>query len=376
MSVTAKAYCKKSKVRSDGLAPIYLIFRQPPHPERLVNTRKYIEPKYFDNKSGTCKRGSNNSQKLNAFLTAEIARIDELVLDLQKRRQPVTIERVIQLYQQTHPDSFLAFCQEELNLMRGVLSDSTVEDYAYCLSNLEKYRPDLTFGELTYDFLERYRYYLRNRGRNVNGVAHDFRTIRRFLNLARKKGLTQENPFDDFKFGTEQVEKQHLTLEELRQVHALYESEQLSERLQTTLCYFLFCCYTGLRAVDVRKVEPDMIRAGYLELPRIAKGKRPIRIPLNSRALSLVDTLFARPLKQKKHRISTDLAEIMQIAGIRKNITFHCARHTFAINSLVLGIPIEVVSNVLGHADLKTTQIYAKVVDQLKEQQMAKWDNF
>ncbi|WP_017730777.1 tyrosine-type recombinase/integrase [Nafulsella turpanensis] len=68
------------------------------------------------------------------------------------------------------------------------------------------------------------------------------------------------------------------------------------------------------------------------------------------------------------------LKEIMQIAGINKHITFHCARHTFAITSLILGLKLEVVSDILGHSEISTTQRYARIVDRLREKKMDKWD--
>ena len=69
------------------------------------------------------------------------------------------------------------------------------------------------------------------------------------------------------------------------------------------------------------------------------------------------------------------LKQIMKIAKIDKHITFHKARYTFAINSLILGLPITVVSDILGHTDLKTTQRYAKVASKLKKQEMLRWNN-
>lgn len=74
-------------------------------------------------------------------------------------------------------------------------------------------------------------------------------------------------------------------------------------------------------------------------------------------------------------RIANDINEALANVGINKKLSFHCSRHSFAINSLVLGIPIEVVSKILGHSDLKTTQIYAKVVDSLTNREMEKWNN-
>jgi len=107
-----------------------------------------------------------------------------------------------------------------------------------------------------------------------------------------------------------------------------------------------------------------------------------VRIPLNNAALSLLNfdledlKLFERTIKQSKSRITEDLNNALELIGIKsKRITFHCSRHTFAINSLILGIPLEVVSKILGHSDLTTTQIYAKVVDSLTNREMDKWNN-
>jgi site-specific recombinase XerD len=63
----------------------------------------------------------------------------------------------------------------------------------------------------------------------------------------------------------------------------------------------------------------------------------------------------------------------MEIAGINKELSFHCARHTFATVALTIGIPVEVVADLLGHENLQTTKIYAKIVDRLKDEQMNKW---
>ena len=86
------------------------------------------------------------------------------------------------------------------------------------------------------------------------------------------------------------------------------------------------------------------------------------------------ENLFSYKLKQSKSRINNDVREVIRTVDINKYISFHCSRHSFAINSLIPGISLEVISNILGHTQLKTTQIYAKVVNELKVKQMEKWD--
>lgn len=121
-------------------------------------------------------------------------------------------------------------------------------------------------------------------------------------------------------------------------------------------------CYTGLRVSDVRKLTKSNIHGRDLSV-KMQKVKKPILVPLSYKAQKLINTesagelLFPKPLKQSKSRVNKDIKEVMELAGIKKHITFHCSRHSFAINSLVLGIDITVISNILGHTSLKTTQI-------------------
>jgi site-specific recombinase XerD len=216
------------------------------------------------------------------------------------------------------------------------------------------------------------------KGYKKNTIAGSFRIIRLLLNLAIKKNFTKNYPFKDFKIVSEDVDKDYLPLEKVTQLHDLYDSGTITERLKGTLGYFLFSCYTGLRFSDASRLRANMIEGNHLII-KTQKTKKQVKIPLSKRAISLLDTelagLFSRPLKQSNSRVNTDLGEIMAMTNITKHITYHCSRHSFAINSLILGIDISVISNVLGHTSIKTTQIYAKIVDTYKYAQMDKWNS-
>jgi len=108
------------------------------------------------------------------------------------------------------------------------------------------------------------------------------------------------------------------------------------------------------------------------------KTKDPVSIPLIDKAAKMISEGFEA---QKVFRVPTNqvsnrfLKEISELAGIKKQITFHVSRHTFATNSITLGIPVEVVSKLLGHTNIKTTMIYSKVVDSVKVHYMDRWNN-
>ena len=142
-------------------------------------------------------------------------------------------------------------------------------------------------------------------------------------------------------------------------------------------------CYCGLRHSDIKTLSRDDIKGNYI-VKQMQKGrldrKKTVRIPIRKRLLALLDLknpkgfLFENPVMEDSQTNKYLTKIIKEHAGINKKITFHCSRHTFAVTSLILGIKIEVVSDILGHSELTTTQRYAKVVDDLREKEMDKWD--
>lgn len=111
---------------------------------------------------------------------------------------------------------------------------------------------------------------------------------------------------------------------------------------------------------------------------RMHKTNEPVSVPLIKKAKDIVlsgnpnEKVFQMHANQVTNRI---IKRIMKLAGINKNISFHCARHSFATIGISLKIPIEVISRLLGHKDIKTTMIYTRIVDEVKRDEMNKWDN-
>ncbi|QHT66342.1 site-specific integrase [Rhodocytophaga rosea] len=395
MSVSAKLYCKKSKRKSDGTAPVYIILRIN-NKEKLIATGKYVNHENFDNSSGKVGRAEPNSMKLNVYLSAKLASIEKIILDLQHEGRAVTHAQVIQSFNTDGKLLFVDFCRQELEESRRAISEKHYKTTKYQIDKLAGYRPDLTLQHLNFEFLQKYQYHLVEKGNKPNTLHGDFKMIRKFLNLAIKKGLTKNYPFKDFEIPSEDSVKEYLSLKEVETLHNLYDSELLSAKLQNTLFYFLIACYTGLRFSDVGRLNALYLKLSgnrYFISMLMKKTKKPVEIPLSNRVVRLLskrlgikyeqlietdllknDRLFSKKLKQSNSRVNTDIRQIIAMQKIDKYISFHCSRHSFAINSLILGISLEVISNILGHTQLKTTQIYAKIVDELKIKQMEKWD--
>jgi len=179
------------------------------------------------------------------------------------------------------------------------------------------------------------------------------------------------------------VERESLTKEELTRL----ETKQFKiERLQQVLDMFLFSCYTGLAYVDLAELTPGNIITGidgnlWISTNR-AKTETSVRVPLLPRAKELMEKYADDPRALNSgtvfpvisnQRMNGYLKEIAEICGISKDLTFHIARHTFATTvTLSNGVPIESVSKMLGHTSIRTTQIYAKVVESKLSEDMGR----
>ncbi|PJR04869.1 site-specific integrase [Avrilella dinanensis] len=205
--------------------------------------------------------------------------------------------------------------------------------------------------------------------------------LKKLVNMAITMDWLEKDPFAKYRLHFDKVERGHLSKEEL----AVLEKKNFSiERLQSVLDMFLFSCYKGLAYIDISKLSCEHICKGidgkdWLMIKR-EKTNTLVKVPLLSQAVQLIskyknhsaavanETLFLMITNQ---RMNGYLKEIAEICKIKKNLTFHLARHTFATTvTLSNGVPIESVSKMLGHTSIRTTQIYAKVVEQKLSEDM------
>ena len=164
---------------------------------------------------------------------------------------------------------------------------------------------------------------------------------------------------------------------ELESLEKLFAAGNLKATQYNVLRYFLFSCYTGLRYTDMKNFKFGMLqKVNYNNSEKTIikleqhKTKNIVSIPVIEKAQQLIGKNYGEHQNVFKvlsnQKTNDRLKDVMKIANINKNITFHSARHTFATVAIEKGIPMEVISTLLGHTELKTTQIYAKINDQVK----------
>lgn len=276
--------------------------------------------------------------------------------------------------------SFTDYILSYLNENKSRLRLESWWSYKSQISKLLKFKKSVSFTDITEKFINDYYYYMiHTLGNNENTASKSLRSLRTFVNIAIRYRHIKDNPFQYIKIKKVDGKRDFLNREELAVLSNAYFNLEVNKPIEREILrYFLFSCFTGLRYSDLRSLKVSSISENKVKI-RMHKTGYLISIPLTQKAIQLVPIPFSTD-NQPVFRIYCNkvtnriLKQIGERFEIPKKLTCHVARHTFATVSITLGIPIEVVSKLLGHTNLKTTQVYAKVVDSLKETEMKKWD--
>jgi integrase len=259
-------------------------------------------------------------------------------------------------------------------------SEGNYGNWDSALKHLIKFaKTDVTFSQVDRKWLERFKEYLQKDARtpsnqklSQNSQSSYFNKIRAALKEAAKEGIIQINPAIHVTgIQAEETERDFLTLDELK---AVAKAECEIEILKTA---FLFSALTGLRWSDINKLMWSEVQhskeLGYYIRFRQKKTQGAETLPISEQAFKMLgerDKPEERVFKGLKYSAwhNIKLQQWVMRAGVTKTITFHCARHTYATLQLTLGTDIYTVSKLLGHRHLKTTQVYAKIIDDKKKE--------
>ena len=254
------------------------------------------------------------------------------------------------------------------NYLKSFLSKKIKTDNIY-LSNLD------------YSFIVDFEYYLKaheptdhQRKISNNTAMKHLQRLRKMLTMAYHLEWIDRDPFVRFKSSFEKREREFLSESELLKLENFHSPVN---RLNIVKDLFVFSCYTGISYIDLNNLTRDNIVKGIdgndWLITKRQKTKTNVKIPLLDKALELVFKYENHPRvvanngilpRLSNQRINAYLKEIAGLCKIKKNLTFHIARHTFATTvTLSNGVPIETVSKLLGHTKIATTQIYARVIE-------------
>lgn len=290
--------------------------------------------------------------------------------------------------------NFITYCEEMAAEYDANGQNSCAVLMRSAIKRMTDYKgKNITFNHIDKDFLIGFIEYLNSDIRDFDKAAKGknrkpkplsnvykealFARIMVALNKAERDGIILKNPGKDIdrklKPHSEQKTRCYLTIEEIQKI---IETEYKPDN--DIKPAFLFCCFSGLRYSDVSKLTWKEITAsqdGYAQIETtMQKTGKSITIPLSDNALkwlperegNLPESRIFYKLPDQVNNADVRLRTLIKKAGISKHVTFHVARHSFATLTLTYGADLYTVSKLLGHANIRTTQVYAKIVDESK----------
>ncbi len=394
MRVTILFLLKTSKERKNGDYPIYV---RVTHKKRRIelSTGLFTKQEYWDaanqqvnGKSTDIKNTNNRIRKiygniLDAYYKLEASNENFEIKHLKSELTGISDSHTLFEIFDYYIDTISA------QLGNG-FSAGTLKHYKTSKNRLQEFvkkkfrKLDVDILDIDYAFIADFDKYLKEHYKNnLNTVWGYHKHLKKILNIAVSFDYIVKNPYIKFKVKKQEAKREYLTLTELK---IIKEKDIEIGRLRIVRDIFLFACYTGLSYVDIAKLSANHIQKGvdgddWIIIDRTKTSTR-CRIPLLDVPMKIIEQYKNYPVCENKglllpvltnQRMNSYLKELADICHIKKNLTMHVARHSFATSvTLNNGIPIETVSKMLGHTSIKTTQVYAKIVDEKISKDMKK----
>jgi len=390
------AFHLRKSCEKDGQFPIYA--RITINGKRIeLSMQQMMNPLHWNEKGGAAKPLNNEYKKLNSYLDQLKSSYVACYREMALQKKEITTE--------TFKREFFGDGEDDYTLLKLVnyhnvdmkfsVSWGTMKNYYTTQKYLEKFLnekrklSDIGLRSINYKFVTDFEYYLKtyvpadhHKRLGNNGLMKHMERFRKMINVALKNEWMEKDPFKGYKLKFIKFERGYLTEDELQ---ILEEKEFTIECLQQVKDLFIFSCYTGLAYIDtIRLTSANIVKGidgeSWLITHRL-KTKTPVKVPLLPKAIEIIEKYRSNPRclsedsllpKMSNQKLNSYLKEIADFCSIRKNLTFHLARHTFATTvTLSNGVPIESVSKMLGHTKISTTQVYAKVIERKLSEDMS-----
>lgn len=387
-------FLRKPKNYQSGDMPIYLRITVDGLRTELAVSRKF-DPDRWDAGTGRAIGTKSDSRTLNAYLDDMQFKLYELQRRMSEQNELITAETLKNRYsgKAEKARTLVSVFEDHNAKMKTLVGEefekSTLQRYETCLMHAKDFMQtqynisDVPVTKIDFAFLNDFEYYLRSVRKCGNNSAIKYiKNLGKIVRICLGNGWLTVNPYINYKPKQKTVHREALTKEELER---LMKKKFDVERLRTVRDMFVFCCYTGLAYVDVHKLKRSELVKGIDDNLWIYTSRQKTdtlsRIPVLPAALSIIRAYEDHPQCVVKdnllpvmsnQKMNAYLKEIADLCKIKKLLTFHIARHTFATTvTLNNGVPIESVAKMMGHTNIKTTQIYAKVMDQKISEDMS-----
>ena len=380
-------FLKKNQLLKSGEAPVSMRITVNGQREE-IRTKKSINPLLWNQAKERSRGRDRKSNDLNDYIESAQIRLSQLFNDMEQNGKTITAKILRNKFlgiDEEDRKTLVAFFNEHNEQCRKLIGidyvDITIRRYECCARYLqelirEKYgEDDLLLREVNGEFVRSFEFYMKTEKKcQQNTVIRYMKCFKKVINLAIANEYITRNPFAGIKFHEVAVNKEFLTMEE---INRMAEKEFTIQRLELVRDVFLFCVYSGLAFIDVYNLRKEHVvsdNEGNLWIRKTReKTNNMCNIPLLSKPIEILQKYENHPVCLEKgvllpvmcnQRMNSYLKELADLCGIKKTLTTHVARYTFAsVIALANKVSLSNVAKMLGHSSTRMTQHYAKVMD-------------
>jgi len=377
-------WLKRTKTTKDGRVPIYVRITVNGDRDNFSSGKK-IHPDHWDEETATADKACVDHQLINSYVTktkADLERCYNQVAAVHKRVKAImvkdaympkiTIEKTLMAAFKLHNEEF------SQRVVKGKASPGTLaryerlQDYTHNFLKKKYKCGDMALSDVSTAVAANFYHYLLMEDIGENTSMKYVKTLKQIVDRAITEGWAQFNALKGFKCTYEQPDREVL---EMHEIMAIYHKNIPVQRLAEVRDAYIFCCFTGYAYETTYNLEPGNVFTGvngklWVTRDRAKTGSEEC-VPLMPIPLAIIERYKDHPYCRannkllpinSNYRYNVYLKELADICGITKHLTTHTARHTFATTiTLENDVPIETVGKMLGHKDLRSTQIYAKI---------------
>lgn len=356
-------FVPRSKANKDGTSLLYLDVTGK-GPRKRIPTDIYVPLEKWDRQSQLISSNENDHKDLNLCIAAIKSKITAIRITYRLTERSLDTEIFEEEYLRGIPRiDLIAFVKHTLLQERNQYSKGTFRKNQSFVKKLQKFSKQISFQSVDDKFIKRFRQWMYLQGNEKSTVEGYIAKLKKYIGLAERAGIPMPIKHKDIKVVKVPGNKVDLIKEEVMLLSEYYYSRFIKKNHSIVLGYFLFSCYNGNRISEIQSIERNQFNSEYIRYYE-RKNERWQRKKINNSTRKLVDhnsDLFVT--KYADQYMNRILKDICVFVGIKKQISFHNGRHTFATNFLRLGGDVMALKNLLHHSSIDQTMDYVHIVE-------------
>ncbi len=329
----------------------------------INRTRKRIYTGYFCRPEDWDRKGqrTKDDAEINLILDNMASKAIKIKTFYFLSKKEMSLDSFLTEYFNNTPSfDFNSFMINEIE--KQCANPNTLKKHKSIHKKLRTYQEVIPFTDIDFEFINTYRAHLRKLGNNKTTENSNIKIIKHYLKTAQRYGILLNLDLDDLKPGSCSGNRTAIDMADIKKLKGYLFSEYIKDNWKLSLGYFMFAYNTGMRISDIRNLRRDEL-TDYISFKTV-KTQKQQDMKLNNNAKSILQNdprLFRQFITQQK--INEHLKIIAKFLGIKKKLTLHVARHTFATNYLKAGGKVHDLQLLLGHSNIQTTMIYVHLAN-------------